>query len=119
MSKRNYKINDPIEVLYQSAGNVSGLTDVTMKIFDETGVLDGVDFPDVVMSEVGSTGKYIGSFTPDAEGEWSIHIAFNSATDGQVRKQVSVGLFNLNDICSSVTFIEAAVDGIGAPPMIG
>lgn len=119
MAKRNYKKDELIEVLYQSAGNLTGLTDVTMQIFDETGSLDGVDFPDVVMSEVGATGKYTESFTPDAEGEWSIHIAFNSGTDGQVIKQFSVGLFNLNDIGASVTVIEAAVVAIDAPPMIG
>lgn len=119
MAKRNYKVNEAIEVPYQSAGSLSGLTDVTMQIFDETGSLDGVDFPDVIMAEVGVTGKYVGSFTPDAVGEWTIHVAYNSGTDGQVVKQFSVGNFNLNDIGESTTVIEAAVVAIDAPPMIG
>lgn len=83
------KVNKAIEITYQAAGAQSGLSDVTMVIYDETHTLDGVNFPDVTMTEIGSTGRYYGSFTPDAEGEWTIMI--DSATKpGKVVKHYTV-----------------------------
>ncbi len=59
MSKRNYKVNHAIRVLYQAIGTGTGLT-VTMEIFDETGVKDLINFPDVTMVEKGASGRYTG-----------------------------------------------------------
>ncbi len=119
MGEKNYKKDEPIEVTYQAPGNETAIADVTMTIFDETNNLDGVNFADVVLVEQGTTGVYDGEFTPDAEGEWRIVIAFNSKTQGSIVKQFSVGNFNVDDIGASVTIIQAAVGAIDAPPMIG
>lgn len=100
----SYKINKQIEVTYQAAGATSGLLDVTMVIYDETHALDGVNFPDVTMTEIGSTGRYYGVFTPDAEGEWNVLI--NSATKpGKVIKQFTV-------VTHDVDSVGDAVDGL-------
>jgi len=112
MAERNYKVNEVIDVVYQADKATSGLLDVTMEIYDETGAKDIVNFPDVVMTEVGTTGRYVGSFTPDAVGEWKIMIAYNSGSKGQVVKQYSVGNYNLDDVGS-------LAGTAGAPPMIG
>lgn len=112
MAQKNYKVNEAIDVVYQSNRAKTGLTDVTMEIYDETGAKDIVNFPDVVMTEVGTTGRYTGTFTPDAEGEWKVMIAYNSGNRGHRVKQYSVGGYNLDDVGD-------LLEDIGAPPMIG
>jgi hypothetical protein len=71
------------------------------------------------MTEKGTSGRYIGSFTPDEEGEWEVHISHNSQTEGKVVKQYSVGKFNLNEVGDDVVVIKDKVNAIDAPPMIG
>lgn len=95
------KVSVPIEVTYQAAGGTVGLLDVTMVIYDESHALDGVNFPDVTMTEIGSTGRYYGSFTPDAEGVWNILI--DSATKpGKVVRQFDVVGHDVDSIGDAV-----------------
>lgn len=124
MAQKNYKINEEIQIVYQAPGATTGQV-VEMEIYDETGVKDPVDFPDVVMAEVGATGRYRGSFTPDAEGDWEIHIALDSG-DGQVIKQYSVGGQNIGSIGTIIANIdtqlggvESKIDGLDSPAMVG
>lgn len=99
------KINKAIEVTYQAVKATSGLTDVTMVIYDELHALDGVDFPDVIMAEIGSTGRYYGSFIPDAEGEWNVLI--DSATkSGKVVKKFTVVGHDVDSIGDSVNALN-------------
>lgn len=99
MARRDYKVNEVIRIIYQAPGAASGAT-VTMVIYDETESLDGVNFPDVTMTEVASTGRYTGSFTPDASGEWTIHIS--DSVGGKVVRQYSVGGYNIDGIGTSL-----------------
>ncbi len=117
MALKNYKINEAIQVTYQTDGAKSGET-VTMEIFDESGAKDIVNFPDVTMTEISTTGRYTGSFTPDAEGEWVVMISYGSGK-GKIVKQYSVGGYNLDDIGGTVGTIEVQTQGIDSPPMIG
>jgi hypothetical protein len=97
----SHKVNKQIEVTYQAAGAQSGLTDVTMVIYDETHSLDGVNFPDVTMTEIGSSGRYYGAFTPDAEGEWNVLI--NSATaPGKVVKHYNIIAHDVDSVGDAV-----------------
>lgn len=106
-----FKLNEIIEVTYQAAKITSGLTDVTMIIYDETHALDGTNFPDVVMTEIGTTGRYYGSFTPDTEGIWTILI--DSVTKkGPVVKQYAIVGHNIDTIGDAVEAIES-------PAMVG
>ncbi|MHC4464524.1 MAG: hypothetical protein ACYS30_24305 [Planctomycetota bacterium] len=82
----SYKVGTTIEVTYQAAGAATGLTDVIMEIFDETRAKDGVNFPDVTMTEIGSTGRYYGTYAPDAAGTWRTNID-SATTPGKVVKQ--------------------------------
>lgn len=101
MSQGEYKVNEIIEVTYQASGSTSGLTDVTMEIYDETRAKDGVNFPDVTMTEIGSTGRYYGTFTPDAVGKWRIMV--DSATKpGRLVKDYDVVAHNIDSIGSAV-----------------
>lgn len=117
MGKRNYKVGDEIKVVYQAPGRESGAT-VTMTIYDEAGALDPINFPDVVMSEVASTGRYRGSFTPDNEGEWEVSISLPGEV-GSIIKQYSVGGYSLDGIGDIVTGISTDVDAVAVPPMVG
>lgn len=127
------KVGEIIEVTYQAAGAVTGLLDVTMEIYDETGVKDVVNFPDVTMTEIGSSGRYEGSFTPDQQGKWRIMI--NSATKpGKMVKDYDVVGYNIHSIGEELDTLQGGdgdtletlsnqIDDIPtsfeSPPMIG
>lgn len=117
MAIKNYLINEAIQVTYQPDNAKSGET-VTMEIFDETGAKDGINFPDVVMVEILTSGRYIGSFTPDAQGEWVIMISYGSGK-GKIVKQYSVGGYNLNSVGQTIDTIEIQTTGLDSPAMIG
>ena len=129
-----YKVGNAIEIVYQATKATSGLTDVTMVIYDETHALDGVDFPDVTLTELGSTGRYYGSFIPDTVGEWTI-LVDSAAKKGPVVKKFSVGNYNVNDVQAAIAALNdlsvaditsaltsygvATVDDISGQPMLG
>lgn len=126
MAQGEYKANQAIEVTYQAAAAATGLADVTMVIYDEGHALDGVNFPDVVLTEIGVTGRYYGAFTPDAEGEWNILI--DSVTKpGNIVKKYSVIAHNIDSVGDAlgvtdgkVDIVDGKIDALGdAPPMIG
>jgi hypothetical protein len=104
----SYKVNTVREITYQAAGSTTGLTDVTMEIYDETGAKDGVNFPDVTMAEIGTTGRYKGSFTPDAEGKWRVMI--NSATKpGQIVKDFEIVGHDVDSVGDDVATVDGKV----------
>ena len=111
MAQGEYRINEAIEVTYQAKKSTSGLTDVIMEIYDETHAKDIVNFPDVTMVEIGSTGRYYGSFTPDAEGIWNVMID-SASKSGEVVKQFAVVGHNIDSLGD-------AIDSIESPPMLG
>ena len=117
MSDKTFKVGEEISVVYQAPGSATGKI-VNMEIYDETGVKDLVGFPDVMLAEVGATGKYRGSFTPDAEGNWEIHVALSTGA-GKIVKQYSVGGYNLAGIGNLVSEVKDMVDGIDSPAMLG
>ena len=101
MAQGTYKIDEVIEVTYQASGGASGLSDIIMEIYDESGAKDIADFPDVTMAEISSSGEYGGSFTPDAVGTWRVVI--NSATSpGKVPRQFNVTDHNIDSIGGAV-----------------
>lgn len=129
-----YKVGKAIELVYQATKSQTGLTDVTMVIYDETHALDGTNFPDVTMTELGSTGRYYGSFTPDAVGHWTVLV--DSATKtGPVVKAFDVITNDTDDIVSDIAALNdlssaditsvltsydvATVDDVTGQPMLG
>lgn len=105
MALLNYKVNEAIQVIYQAAGAVSGIN-VTMNVFDEAQVLDAVQSG--LMTEIGSTGRYQKSFTPDAGGNWIVEIA--DTKNGKAVANYSVGDFNLGSVGTIVSSVETKVD---------
>lgn len=114
MALKNYPVDEVIQVTYQTDGAKTGET-VTMEIFDETGAKDAINFPDVTMVEIDTSGRYSGSFTPDAQGEWVVMVSYGTGK-GKVVKQYSVGGYNLDGIGQTVDGIDAKISD--SPPMI-
>jgi len=76
-----------------------------MKIYDESRAQDLVNFPNVTMTEIGATGRYYGSFTPDAEGIWTVMI--NSATKpGEIVKIFAVTAHNIDSIGDTIAALN-------------
>jgi hypothetical protein len=125
MAQGQYKIGEVIEVTYQATKSTTGLVDVTMEIYDETHTKDVITFPDIIMTEIGTTGRYYGSFTPDVEGVWNVTI--NSVTKkGEVVKQYAVVGYNIDAVGDAINVVDGKVDSIDvkvdaleSPPMIG
>lgn len=108
MAAKIYKINEAIRVVYQAANAKTGLTP-RMQIFDETGQKDTQNFPDVTMSTIANApGCYVGTFTPDAVGEWMI-LCDEGDGKGQVGFQYSVGNWNLHEVGEAVSDVADAV----------
>ena len=105
MSQKNYKVNEAIEVIYQAAGAKTGLT-INMETYDEAHTL--VAGGPTVLTEFGVTGRYWGSFTPDAEGDWSVQVE-EAGGKGQVVKHYSVGSYNLHEVGSDVAAADAKI----------
>lgn len=101
MAQGLYKIDEVIEVTYQASGGASGLSDVTMEIYDESGAKDIINFPDVTMAEIASSGEYSGSFTPDAVGTWRVVIS-SATSPGKVPRQFDVIDHNIDSIGGAV-----------------
>lgn len=100
-----YKSGEVIDVTYQATKTTTGLIDVTMEIYDESRAKDGVNFPDVTMTEIGSTGRYYGSFTPDAEGVWTVMID-SASKSGKVVKTFLVVGHNIDSIGDAIAALN-------------
>jgi len=105
------KVGEVVDVTYQATKETTGLLDVTMVIYDETKSPDPVNFPDVVMSEIGSTGRYHGSFIPDATGVWT-YIVDSVTKKGPLTGTIIVANNNLDSL-------GEAIADIGSPAMLG
>lgn len=112
----DYKNGVPIIVTYQAVNKATGKT-ITMDVYDETYAKDDAKSI-AVMTEIGATGRYYATFTPDAEGEWMVMMANTTDVNGEVVKAFAVAGFNANSIGDIVTDIQATLsdeyDGIGS-----
>jgi hypothetical protein len=132
MAENNRKVGNLIDVVYQSEKAQTGLT-VTMEIFDETHAKDVVNFPDVTMSELGSSGRYVGSFTPDAVGTWIVMLA-DGSNKGKIVRIYEVGTKDLSTLSTEISTTESnirgtdndtlkdlsdQIDAVGTPAMLG
>ena len=82
-----YKSGVAIIVTYQAANAQTGLT-IKLDIYDEAHALDAVKSV-AAMTEIGTTGRYYATFTPDAAGEW-IALMYKDGGGGEVVKAFRV-----------------------------
>ena len=101
------KIGTLIEITYQASGCQTGLVDVKMEIYDEARVHDDMgDFPDVTMTEIGATGRYYGSFSPDAEGDWRVMID-SSAKKGKMVRDFKIVGHDVDSMGDAIVVVNA------------
>ena len=109
MAQKSYKVGEAVEVVYQALNAASGKT-VNMEVWDESHTL--VAGGPVVLTELGSSGRYYGTFIPDAEGEWNVQIQEADGT-GKVVKAFSVGSHHLKDVGATVDEIKNDTSTLG------
>jgi len=101
-----YKKNTAIQLAYRPINYTTGLTDITVKVYDEAGVL----FSTTTMTEVvGRGGFYTDSFTPDAVGQWVARITSATNLD-DVTKCFEVKLHDADDVDLHVQDVEDKID---------
>ena len=107
MGLANYKVNEAVPLSYQAPNKQTGLVGVVAEIFLPSGQKDS-SFPNVALTEMGTTGVYTGSFTPNAAGDWIV-VYHKADGDGQVIKQIPVGAYNVSSVGTAVEGVGTAV----------
>ena len=107
-----YKVDEAIKVVYQAPNAESGLNNIKMGIYDELSS-ESSDYPDVILTEIGSSGRYEGSFTPDVKGDWTAVIE-KADGSGKVVKHYSVGAYNVNTLGENIDGVSTDVGAVDA-----
>ena len=121
MSEPVYKVNKEIKVYYQAAGAATGQT-IQMDVYDElqaksnltTDITPGQSIAS--MTEVGATGRYRGTFTPDVEGDWSVQVFDSVNVTGKIVKHYEIGGHDVDDIGDVTGLIKTQTDLLPSDP---
>jgi len=111
------EVGKAVDVTYHAKKHTTGLTDVTAKIYDESRAEDAVNFPDVTLTEISTTGVYYGSFTPDAKGVWTVMVDSATKSDPQ-EFTINVGDYDLDSIGTTLDSVQTTVDDLSDPAKI-
>jgi len=99
-------INVPFEVVYDTEGTQVGLTDLTVSVYDPANNNNPAN--DFILTEIGTTGVYKGTFTPTVVGVHTIIV--NSAASNPIIQDkastVNVNQFGQSDL-SGAGFISS------------
>lgn len=104
---RGYKVNEAINFRLRCNGDPA-TDNPTVVVFDE---VDGVFATLTIgagLTQIGSTRLVKGTFTPDAEGEWSTHAYDDEGLE--LIKQYSVGQHSISSNGAKAASIEAKID---------
>lgn len=114
MSEPVFKVGREIKVVYQAAGAATGRT-IEMNVYDENqGMVTGSCV--AAMPEIGSTGRYRSSFTPDVEGDWMVQIRDSVSDSGKVVKHYEIGGSDVDSIGDATGQIKVQTDLLPADP---
>lgn len=86
MGDKVYKINTSIKVIFHALGGETGITDLSMIVYDPS---DNASSP-VTLSEIGN-GLYESSFTPDETGRWWVKITSATLPENAIKESYLVG----------------------------
>lgn len=100
MAQGKYKNGVAIETTYQAVNNATGKT-VTMDVYDEAHAKDVAKCIGA-MTEIVATGRYYASFTPDAEGIWTVVMLNTTDSNGPVVKQYAVAGHDVDSIGDAI-----------------
>jgi len=105
----NYELNSVIEFQYRCNGDPAVASPVC-EVLDEAGLVDAQS--PVTLTQIGTTKLFSGTFTPDAVGNWSLHIT--DANGGDVVQAFAVGTLGIQtaaqNIAASVIVIDGKID---------
>lgn len=108
---KTFKVGDTIPFRVRCGGDPA-TDNPTATVYDEANVaLPGPGNPLTIgagLTQVGTTKIVVGSFVPDAEGQWSVNVVDDSGMD--VVKEFIVRGFSVESIGQNVADIEAKVD---------
>ncbi len=110
MAAGTYKIGVPIVVTYQASKADTGKT-IQMDVYDDA---QSLTLQSGIMIEIGSTGRYCKSFTPDVEGEWIVMMS--DSGKGEVAKAFAICGQDLDTVGDNVDAIKTKIDTIPADP---
>lgn len=94
MAEKNFKVGESIEVIYQAGNGDSGLV-INMLVVKPDKTF--VSATPTNLTEIGNSGRYYGSFVPNAVGEWSVQVQRADGT-GKMTKSFSVGDYHVEDL---------------------
>jgi len=109
-----YKDGVSIIVTYQASNAATGKT-IAMDIYDESQALDATKSV-AAMTEIGTTGRYYATFTPDAEGEWIAMMYDSVSGTGDVVKAFKVVGHDVDSIGDNIDLIKASTDNLPSDP---
>jgi hypothetical protein len=112
MGKQDHKVGVPIVLVYQAAGGQEGLSPQAT-VLDETGAPDPTNFPVITLTPIASApDRYVGQFTPDAEGEWKV-LLHDGTDKGKQTGHFSVGGWTVHTIGQAVATLASDVTALG------
>ena len=103
MAQGEYKVGVAIETTYQAVNKATGKT-IDYNVYDASHTLDAGKSG--TMTEIGATGRYYGSFTPDVEGLWNVIMINTTDSNGPVVKQYAVAGHDIDSIGDAVAQID-------------
>lgn len=121
MSEPIYRVNREIKVIYQASGAATGKT-IEMLVLDEAQVESPLttDTPPgqsiAALTEIGASGRYRGTFTPDAQGDWQVQIRDSVADTGKVVKHYEIGGSDVDSIGDATGLIKVQTDLLPGDP---
>lgn len=112
MAAGNYKSGVAIIVTYQAVNVATGKT-ITMDVYDETHAKDAGKCVAAMTEIETDQGRYYGTFTPDAEGEWIVIMRNTTDSNGEVVKAFAVAGHNIDSIGDLATAIDTLTKASG------
>lgn len=86
MGNKVYKINESIKIVFQALGGQTGITDLSMIVYDPS---NNASDP-VILTEV-SNGLYESTFIPDEIGKWWVKITSLAYPENGIKESYLVG----------------------------
>jgi hypothetical protein len=116
MAQGDYKVSEQINLVYQAAALLSNAIPVGT-VYDEAGAVHSAETTgltsNLLAGELGApaAGRYLGHFTPDAEGRWTVVIKDKNGS-GEVSKVYNVVGHNIDSIGDAVAALPATISDI-------
>ena len=114
-----YKTGLKINLTYQAVGGLSAAAPVC-KIYDEANASDTAKqsvLKSAMLANEKAGGRYLGYFTPDAAGAWTVCIQDKNG-DGLVSKTYQVATQNLDSLGSTFLVTQSAINVATASDML-